>query len=391
MATATAAPAQQQLSPQQINMMARQAVLKQAVPMVQPIFQTTVVPSQNAIINVQPRYVGLIRKFIVTVVATISNTDAALALTLSDLGLANLFSNITFTDLNNNQRINTTGWHISMLNSIKHRKPYASGYLVETDTMGGYGETYPILSSPASIAHGTTAQVRAVFEIPVTYSDDDLRGGIFANVVNATMNLALTFNQQPFTAAGVDSTLAVYKGTNAASITTATVTVYQDYLDQLPQGPNGVILPNLDMATVYGLQNTAIGGIVAGQDNPIQYANFRSFLSTFAIYNSNTGNDAGRGVGADINYWALQVANFTNLWKLFPLDQAQRTRDMLGTDLPKGCYYMSSRKKPIETTQYGNQELVINPITATAGAAQLLIGWENFALVNTLTQAGSLV
>src|SRR5271165_6371993 len=370
MATATSsAPAQAKMTPQQQNQLARQAVLSSSVDMYQPIQTTTFNPAQLNPLVIAPRNVGFIKKFLITVVATIVNNDTVNALALTDVGLANFFSNVTFTDLNNNQRINCTGQFLSWLNSIKHRRPYASGYLVETDTMGGYGEVYGVLSAPATIAASGTANIRAVFEIPVTYSDDDLRGGIYANVINASMQLSLTVNQNAFTATGVDSTFAMYKGTANAVISTATVTVYQNYLDQLPRDSNGnVVLPNIDLSTVYELKTTSVNGIAANNDFGFQYPNFRDILSTLVIYDHDTTADSGRTAGTDINYWALQSANFTNLWKKYPLDLSQDTRQILNCDLAKGGYYMSSRRKPISSIQYGNMELILNAITATANA-----------------------
>jgi len=62
---------------------------------------------------------------------------------------------------------------------------------------------------------------------------------------------------------------------------------------------------------------------------------------------------------------------------------------MLGKDLPAGCYYFSSRRKPISTTTYGNMQLIVNPITASNGPYGL-VGYEDFAMVNTLLNSGSL-
>lgn len=387
--TATSAP--QKLSPGQLNSLARQAILANAVPMFNQIFSQTVTPANTPTVNIQPRYVGMIRSFRVIVSGQVKNNDTVNALALTDLGLANIFSpnsGIVLTDLANYQRINTGGWHLSFLNSVKHRKPFASGFTLETDLMSKYGETYQVLSAPATVAASGTASFRAVFDVPVSYSPDDLRGAIMANVVNATMNLALTFNSAPFTATGSDSTFAVYKGTANAALQNVTVTVYQDYLDQLPISSGGIVTPLLDVSTAYELKNTILPNIVANTDNPYQYSNFRSFLSTFGIYNSNPSADAGRNPGTDINTWALQVANFTNIWKVDPFTQSEFTRDVLNTDLPPGCYYFSSRRKPIETTQYGNQELVLNPSASVGGT--LHIGLEDFAQMNLVTGAGSI-
>jgi len=208
------------------------------------------------------------------------------------------------------------------------------------------------------------------------------------------MQLNLTFNPVPVVANGTDSTSAVFVGDVAGSvalarISAATVTVYQTYLDQLPVGNTGqVLLPILDLATIYEFKNTALTAIVAGQDFPIQYANFRDFLSTTMIY-VNTGSTGARTGGTDLNYLSLQSANFTNIWKKTPSLIALQTRNHLQTDLPNGTYYFGSREKPISTVQYGNMQLVLNAITAGAGA-YALVGYEDFALVQTLSMAGSL-
>jgi hypothetical protein len=167
------------------------------------------------------------------------------------------------------------------------------------------------------------------------------------------------------------------------------VTIYQVYLDQLPIGQNGVVLPTLDLSTIYELKQTALTGQAVAQDFPYPYANFRDFLSTLITWNS-TGATAGLKNGSDVNYFALQSANFTNLWKIDPLLAAQKTREIIGCDLPLGTYYFSHRKKPLSTVQYGNLELILNAASLTAGSSYLNVYVEDFALVNALTQAGSL-
>lgn len=394
----------QNIDPQTLNALQRAQVLAQAVEMTQPIFSQSIDPTkQIGPVNVTPRNVGLIKGFRVIVTATIQNTDAAQDALATPFGIQNLLSLIQFDDLNNNTRIQTSGVHIANLNTAKGRFPYASA-LQQTVFNGTspfesasaqYGANFPVLNNLTGLVHGTNKAVRMVYDVPLAYSDDDLRGAVYANVVNATMNLALTINPTPFVSFASDDTDAVLRmGNGAVAATTSflgnvTITVYQIYLDQLPVGQNGgKILPAMDLSTIYELKQTTFKAIQAGQDFPIPFTNFRDFLSTFLIYNNSGGND-GHGIGADINYWALQSANFTNVWKLFPLDLAQKSRDILGVDFPAGSYYSSYRRKPISTLQYGNMNLVLNAITAGA-AAYLRVGWEDFAQVNTLTQAGSL-
>jgi len=392
----------QQMSPAQINAIARQAIKASAVNMEQQISSTAyaAVGTQNLsattpVITIQPRNVGLIKGFWVKCSATVTN-GSGVQIDLSDFGPANLLSQIQFNDLNNNTRIQTTGWHLNFVNSVKARRSFGSALVRTTgfDSPEKYGSNWTQqISAPATIAAAGSGTVIMWYWVPLAYSDDDLRGAVYANVVNATMQLNLTVNPTPVVANGTDSTSAVYFGDVAGSVALAvisamTVTVYQNYLDQLPAGKGGVLLPILDLATIYELKNTALTAVVANQDFPIQYANFRDFLSTTAVYVQASATGA-RGVGADINYWALQSANFTNIWKKEPGLVALQNRNHMQTDMPPGVYYFGSRNKPISTLQYGNMQLILNAITAGAGA-YILCGFEDFALVNTLNMAGSL-
>ena len=391
-----------QVSATQINQMQRAAVLKYAVEMTQQIFSTTIATLTNGggnnVINIPCRNVGLVKRFIVEVSGTgTANTATA---TATAYGLAKALTNVTFTDLNNNQRISTDGVHLSALKQVKAREIALSAQpisTVSTDAMlagqfiaSGSSPNFPVIVYPLPTTGGLA--FRAVFEIPLAYSDDDLRGAVYLNVVNSTAQLSLTLNPAFFAAtSATDTTPNVWSsGANPqGTVTNLTVAVYQVYLDQLPVGKNGVILPALDLSTVYELKFTNLTGQAVSQDFPYAYTNFRDFLSTLVTWNS-AGATAGLKNGSDVNYWALQSANFTNIWKIDALLAAQKTREIIGADLPLGTYYFSHRKKPLSTIQYGNLELILNAASLTAGVSYQNVYVEDFALVNALTQAGSL-
>ena len=414
---------QQQMSASQVNQIARSAIKARAVRMLQNIYNSAWNPVAQPTITVNPRNVGLILGFWVKVTATLANAGAN-PITLSDFGPANLLSQIQFNDLSNNTRLQTTGWHLNLINSWKGRRVFGSAITdytgintglqlvaaggIGSDTPVNYGSNWTTQSAPATVPAATmegpgTANLTFWYYVPLAYNPDnpqmpDLRGAVYANVVNATMQLFLSFagsyGSSLVAANGGDSTSSVYvcgAGPDTPALTTVTaaaVSVYQDYYDQLPMGNQGVLLPILDLATIYELKYTNATAISPGQDYPYQYANFRDFLSTIPVF-VNTGATGARGVGADINYWALQSANFTNIWKIEPALAAFMTRQHLGTDVPPGTYLFDSRNRPISTTQYGNMQLILNPITAGAGA-YMLVAVEDFALVQTLSMAGSL-
>lgn len=390
----TTAPQQQtmQLSDSQ----ATRILVSKALTMRQNIYTQTIFPPSNPVIsNLIPRNVGLIKRFIVEIIATLTNGATGTA-TLTDFGLANLIQNVTFYDLNNNLRINTTGMHLHLLSIVKRRRPFSATAQFNTSTGNNLSQmlnvspaSWPVFQGPQTIAASGVATLRAVFEIPIAYSDDDLRGAIFANVINSTMNLQITLNTNAMVASGTDTTYAVYSG-SAGTFTQAVVNVYQEYLDQLPVDPSKgtLILPQTSLSTVYELKNTTLQAITVNQDFPIPFTNFRNFFSALVVYN-NSGGATGRQFGTDINYFSHSTANYTNIFKYGPLYNTMLTREVIQSDFPAGCYYFNYRKQPVWTTQYGNQQININANVAGASAyAQVM--WEDMALQNTLSGGASL-
>jgi hypothetical protein len=394
------APAAQQ-DPRAINGLQRQLVLRNAVEMTQVIYQNVMatVAAGTNVLNIAPRNVGLLKRFLIEISGTATAVTSTATSTV--LGFGNAIQNLQFVDLNNNVRINTDGIQLTVLKQVKARENSLSSFpisTIQTDAMlagqfiaSGSAPNFPVINYSLPTTGGLS--FRAVFEVPIAYSDDDLRGAVYLNVVNANANLQITFNPSFFSPnAATDTTNYVWTSGAVApgSVTNMTVTVYQVYLDQLPVSNQGaVILPSLDLSTVYELKKTTITGQAVTQDNPYSYTNFRDFLSTLTVWNS-TGLTAGLKNGSDVNYWALQSANFTNIWKIDPLYAAQKYREIVGSDLPLGTYYFSHRKKPLSTIQYGNLQLILNPASLTAGSCYQYVYVEDFALVNALTQAGSL-
>lgn len=375
----------------QINASASYAVRSNAVEMTQQIFGTVIAnPGNNAnILNIAPRNVGLIKGFIVEIAATINNGSAA-PVNLTNFGPANILSQIAFSDLQNNVRINTAGWHINAINTRRQLRRAPFGSAVTSDSPVKYGSNLAkVIQAPANIANAANGTLNMMYYVPLAFGDNDLRGSVYASVVNATMNLQLTINPSPVVAAAADPTLAIYQGsTGVGSITSITVNVYQVYLDQLPIGQNGPVLPILDLATIYELKNTALQGLVVAQDFPVPFANFRDFLSTMVVLDNQTGG-AYPVAGSDVNYFSLQSANFTNIFKIDPFINSLRTRNIIGDDMPVPLYLFDFSTKPVSTVQYGNMQLNINPSLVNAGAS-VLVGFEDFAMVNMLTGAGSL-
>lgn len=385
-ATATASSTTQKMTPQQQNSMARQLIIANAVKMTQQIFSGSVTPGTQQTLSIQPRYAGLILGFVVELIATITNTAAG-ALTLTTMNAANLLQSVNFVDLNNNTRINTTGWHLFMIDTVKAHRPYGSS--IATDSPIKFGSNYTPISAPATIAASATGTVKMCYWVPLAYGPSDLRGALYANVTQATATLNMTFNTQNpgfCVATGADGTLAGYTGNASATISSCNVIVNQVYYSQLPvDANNGPVLPLLDLSQIYELKQTVLTGMSANSEFPYPYSNFRQFLSTIAVFD----NGGTLNPGTDVSYWALQSANFTNLFKVDPTMISLWTRQKIGCDMPNGVYLFDSRDKPLQTNQYGNLELILNPSVVNAGAS-LMVGTEAFAQINQVAAAGSL-
>lgn len=388
---------QRQAALSQANLFNRQLVLQQSVNMLQPFTTQTVFPANQPSLTLVPNFVGLIKRFYLEFTGTIANTGPT-TITLTQWGLSNLISNIIYTDPQNNQRHNTLGLHLSLLSCAKRNRPFGTALPVNTNNANSVASMFnvptanwPVFQAPLTIATGTSGTFRAVFELPLAYSDTDLRGAVYSNLVNATQNIQVTFNPQAVTANPADDTYAVYSGaaTSAGNISSITCTAYQEYLYQLPTAGDGTpILPGIDLSTVYQLKNTNNIGITANQNFNYSYANFNSFVSTIGLFNS-TGTNAGNLVGSDVNYWQLTAANLTAIWKKDPLLVAQDSRERILFDMPKGGYYFDSRLAPILTNQFGNVQLTLNPLAGGANATlQVLV--EYFASLNTAGAGGSL-
>jgi hypothetical protein len=397
----------------QANAAAKQAVLANSIESLQLIFsQTGLNPANQSVVNIPPRNVGLIRGFYVHVGTTFT-TGITTTLNRTTMGPANLLQNVTFNDLSNQQRINCAGWYLPYLDTQRRRNQSFSAELATgvpasaasgVDTPLGLsanftsqfalsGTNTPLMSCPATIAPSTSnVAIDMWYYVPISYTDRDLRGAIYAGVVNSVMNLQLTFNQAAFQVASTaDPTLAVFASSGAVNVITGqtwSVEVYQDYLDQLPFSSQGPILPFQDLSWSYLLNTTFFTGMAAASDFPIPFPNFRNIQSVTMLYD----NGGSLNTGQDINYLALQSANYTNIFKVSPAMAAILTRNILHVDMPKGGYYFDFRRKPLSTVQYGNLNLVVNPITVTSalGPSQFFVGFEQLAMQNQVVGAGSI-
>lgn len=378
----------------QANFAARNAVLTYGVPRFQPL-QTVVVSAADIAaganqVSIVPRNVGLIRGFLVKVTATLLNGDVADAATRAPFGAANLLSNIQFTDMNQLVRVNCSGRSLNLINSAKEKLAFGGAYSPNVPV--GYGNNWDVMVGPASIASGgaATQEVQMYFYVPLAYSKLDLRGAMWAGVVNSTSQLQLTINPTPMVDAG-DRLNAVYYGSGSSGYNTGsnvTIEVWQDYIDQVPYNGGQPVLPQGDLSLAYQILDTSMNGLTSGQDFGVPFANFRNFLSTTIIVDN--GVTPFLNNGDELNYFKLSAANSSTLWQYDPETAAFLARNQFAADPPLGAYHFSMRDRPINTQQFGNMEILVNPNSNINAAAYLAINWEFFAALNQVTFASSL-
>lgn len=364
----------------------RAAIVGSAMPMQQPLATRQIsgtVTSANNIITIAPKLTGLWVGFLVEVNCTVDNAGAGAA-TRTAMGALNIVKRFQFVDLQNQTRINTNGFHLGLTNSLKMGRGYGQNV---APNLPFTSTGWTVQSLASAVAAGMSESARVFYWVPVAYSWNDLRGAIFGQVINATSQLQITLNDAAGHAAGADSLFAVAGGLNTTvTLEDVTVRVWQCYYDQLPRANGIPLLPVVDLSTMYMLQDTTFGDIIANQDNTFPFANFRTYLSSLMVYNEGGVN---LNFGSDVTYWALQYANLTRQFEFDPQSMALFHENQVGYQPPPATYYFDHRAYPISTANYGNAELVVQPSTASAGT-YVAAGYEMFAQQQMIVAASSL-
>lgn len=398
MATQTTAAAQPQQTAlqkaQTQNANARAYLLKNSIDAWQVTSVATYTGGAGQNIQIPLKNVGLQKRITIEVAAAVTASANGEVNSLTPQGGACFFSNVTLTDLSNYIRINTPSWHLTHVASAKYKQPYGSAIRTSAvDTPFNYGANYVnTQTAPLTVttASNTTNNVFLMFEVPLAYSDKDLRGALFAQVTSGTYTLSLTVNPSLFVLSGSDNSFAMYQSnSNTAghlgSLYSATITINQNYLDQLPFVGGGYVLPQIDISTMYIFNQSQLGGLVNNAPNPIAYPNQRAILSTTFVYDDNNTIAAGK-----LSAIQIQTANTTNLISIDQNVMSLWNRNRMQADFPPGVYYIDHRKRPIQTIQFGNESLVLTPSTVTGASSAIYYGLEMLAQINSVVLAGSL-
>ena len=372
------------------NLAARNAVLANSIEMIQNLNDGvgTYNPANTTVITLKPIMAGLTKGFYINVSVDIVNLGTN-TLYLTEQGISQIFSSIILTDTNSIQRINTDGFHVAMLNAIRFKTPLGSTRSI-SNSDSDFGSNYNTVSIPSSIATNTAltpAKATFTIYIPLAYAGNDLRGAIYTNVANASMNIQLNINPNAITTATAASAPvrtgaqinscyanATAVGATGAYVSSITVTGRQVFLNNLPAWSNsypaqfnqgGTLLPIGDLSVYYQMiKSFPQLNLAAGTKSPIPYAPQRSYLTNLLVYNNgNTLNN-----GTDLTSINIETANQIPFLQGDPYFLSQLVENDMRFDLPYGTYLINRRHSPINTINYGNMQINVTPSTVNAGA-----------------------
>ena len=330
-----------------------------------------------------PAPVGLVTKYIIQAICTVTNPSAGTSMTRTGFGPFNLLSNISYTDPSQNQRINTFGWHLACVSAMRRRRVPGSAFT--TDSPTGFGSVMQPITGPSTIANNNTATtVQCFYEVPLSTGRNSLRGAIVANTVFSNQQLQITFNPN-FCQNSSDGLLAGYTGASNANPPTFAVTInlYQEYWDQYSLGLLTPLGP--DLSFIYEMKYSVFTQLAVNQYNYFRYSPLREYWGTVLAYD----NGGTQNAGTDITFFQLQAANQTTYWQRSPLLQSFVTRNMFGDDAPAGVYFFDTHDDPIITAADGNTTLQMQP-NSVQNNAYVIAAWEDIAVASVLAAAPSL-
>lgn len=374
------------------NLAARNAVLASATELIQkvPNGQGNYNPATTNVITINPIMAGLTKGFYIDVVLSIVNLGLN-TLYLTEQGVSNIFSAVDLVDTNSLHRIQTDAFHIALVNFLRFKTPLGSTHQQNSiSDITNFGNNYNTTDIPASIATNTAstpAIAKFTLYIPCAYAGNDLRGAIYTNVTNASMNLQLSINPYPFSttaasSAPVSSGVPVQTlyanastiGTTGAYISNIQISTRQVYLINLPAWNNsydpmfnqgGLLLPAGDLSVYYQLiKSYPSVALSAGAQAQLPYAPQRSYLTTLLVYdNGQTLNN-----GTDINEINIEAANQQKFLQATPAFLSELVENEFHMDLPNATYLLNRRHSPINTIAYGNMYIIFEPSVVNAGA-----------------------
>jgi hypothetical protein len=302
--------------------------------------------------------------------------------TLSPWAPWNLIKRVTVTDVDGSIRTQASGIELYAINTFRKTQAYGRN--------NGYAQaTQPaVINTPTAQASDT---IRFFVDIPLAVdSSRDLRGSLLTQTSNGEYTVTVDW-----TSAGTSTTLSNTNDCNnystAASgtitVTGCNVTLWQDIYYPQPASNGQLLLPALDLATVYeisgGFQSMSL---TAGAETLINAPNERTVIGTHVSF----CNQGAAAFGTDFT-GARMLVNGNTPWLDYGngthiLDKTLEARDQLGTDLLPGQYVFNHRQQPVITNQYGSVQYGFTPAAFTAASNSFL----RYAFESLYVRGGSL-
>lgn len=334
----------QQLSPLQLNMLARQNLLATGIAMVKKLQPV------NGALGSQLK-IPLLRMGIMTGVLlhfTVPVSIATAPAVASPVAPFNIAQLVTYNDFAGTQRTRTNGFQLFAAQSMKQGDILSAA--PNQAYAGGNGPTFNydtnILQQPVAVGDGN---IRFSLYVPMANDpSSDLTGAVLTqtNVGEHFIDVQLANSL-----VNADPWLAPYVSGDVTANGNVVVEAFQMYIQ--PQNMGAENLPVIDLSTVYGFEGAyqTTANIGAGQETFVNYPNNRSVLSTLITFENGNAFTAN---GEDVTSITLLANSNTNFREMTPRFLREQMRNIVNADLPAGTYYIGSRRQPILTQLYAN-------------------------------------
>lgn len=358
---------QPQISPFQMNIMARMNLLQTGISMIKRI--QPVRGDMGSQLKIPLLRMGIMTGVMLHFTVPVNITAAA---TASPVAPWNIAQQVTYNDFAGTQRTRTNGFQLWAAQSMKQGD--ALSVAPQMDYPGA-GDSGPALVYDTNIISQPVAtgekEIRFSLYVPMAYDpSSDLTGAVLTqtNVGEHYITVDLARGL-----VGADPWVFPYTAGTVASAGQVTVEAYQMYIQ--PQNMSAENLPVIDLSTVYGFEGAyqTTANIASGQPTYINYPNNRSILSTLLTFENGTAFTPN---GADLDQITIVANSNTNFKEMTPRLVREIMRNMINSDLPPGNYYLGSRQQPILTQLYANVQAKMDVKEAKAGVTQFVSQFE---------------
>ncbi len=317
-------------------------------------------------VQILPNKTGFITGFFVKATYTVNNAGAAAVSALPNAAYK-LIQRLQYVGFSGSTRHDTS--LLEMVNLLNFRTGGVIGQSLTPNVP--FAQNTNIIANPSSVPATGSANGEFWFYIPIADpKSPQLMGLEFAQYqkAQASINLQVASNAQASTD---DPFIGMYNG--AVTLTNINFDVFQAYFSgQLPTSNGAVVLPPESTAVSYSI----ISGVVPNQLVPSQISrdfldqNY-TYLSYGLLYNNGAKFNGASALSGtrDIEKIGLYVETDTPIHEYDPSLLVAQNRSMLRDgNTMDGLYILDLYNRPVQSSQYGQYNVGIMPITVASGA-----------------------